>query len=302
VTAAASKQGYSRAETLRLLKITERQLKSWEHQKLLPAAETYGFKELLALRTLIKLRAARLASPQIRRALTALSEKLRDIHDPLTQLKIYADGKRIRVDIDGRAMEAESGQLLLNFDAVELKRLLEFRKPGQVNPDQVQRAAAEHWFQRGLELEQTGAPLTEVIDAYQKAVELDPNSAGALVNLGTIQFNARNWKEAERYYIEALKADPQYALAHFDLANLYDERGDRVRALEHYQAALEISPTYADAHYNLALLHQGANQMMNAVRHWTEYLKLDPSSHWSSIARRELSKLRKAAVVTNVQR
>ena len=195
-------------------------------------------------------------------------------------------------------MEAESGQLLLNFDAVELKRLLEFRKPEAVNADQVKRAAAEHWFQRGLELEQTGAPLAEVVEAYQKAVELDPTSAGALVNLGTIQFNARNWKDAERYYLEALKADPQYALAHFDLANLYDERGNRVQALEHYQAAIEISPTYADAHYNLALLYQGSNQMMNAVRHWTEYLKLDPSSHWSSIARRELSKLRKAAVVS----
>ena len=50
VTAAAAKQAYSRAETRRLLKITERQLKSWERQKLVPASETYGFKELLALR------------------------------------------------------------------------------------------------------------------------------------------------------------------------------------------------------------------------------------------------------------
>ena len=277
-------------------------MKSWERQKLVPVSETYGFRELLALRTLLKLRASRVPSPQIQRALAALVDKLRHIHDPLTQLKIYADGKRIRVEIDGRAMEAESGQLLLNFDAVELKRLLEFRKPDQLNSDQVRRASAENWFQRGLELEQTGAPLAEVIEAYQKAVELDPTSAGALVNLGTIQFNARNWKEAERYYLEALKADPQYALAHFDLANLYDERGDRVQAQEHYQAALEISPSYADAHYNLALLYQGSNQMMNAVRHWTEYLKLDPSSHWSSIARRELSKLRKAAVVPGLGR
>jgi tetratricopeptide (TPR) repeat protein len=302
VTPAAAKQAYSRAETRRLLKITERQLTSWERQKLLPASETYGFKELLALRTLLKLRAGRVPSPQIKRALTALREKLRDIHDPLSQLKIYADGKRIRVEIEGRAMDAESGQLLLNFDAVELKRLLEFRKAAPDNTEQVRRATAEHWFQRGLDLEQTGAPVAEVIEAYQKAVELDPTSAGALVNLGTIQFNARNWKEAERYYLEALTADPQYALAHFDLANLYDERGDRVQALEHYLAALAIAPTYADAHYNLALLYQGSNQMMKAVRHWTEYLKLDPGSHWSSIARRELSKLRKAAVVTGAGR
>ena len=86
-------------------------------------------------------------------------------------------------------------------------------------------------------------------------------------------------------------------LAHFDIANLYDERGDRTHALEHYQTALRISPNYADAHYNIALLYQGSNQPMKAVRHWTAYLKLDPSSHWAGIARRELAKLRQAAVV-----
>ena len=302
MTGVAAKQAYSRAGTRRLLKITERQLQSWERQKLIPASESYGFKELLALKTLLKLRAARVAPVQIRRALTALGRKLRGIQDPLAQLKIYVDGKRIRVEIDGRAMEAESGQLLLDFDQVELKRLLEFRVPDQPDADRVRRAAAEHWFQRGLELEQTGAPLAEVIEAYQKAVELDPTSAGALVNLGTIQFNARNWKDAERYYVNALEADPNYALAHFDLANLYDERGDRVKALEHYQAALKISPQYADAHYNLALLYQASNQPMTAVRHWTEYLRLDPASHWSSIARRELAKLRAAAVVHGARR
>ena len=294
---AATKQAYSRAETLRLLKITERQLKGWERQKLVPSSTSYGFKELLALRTVLKLRSSHVPSPQIRRALTALGAKLGGIHDPLTQLKIYADGKRIRVDIDGRAMEAESGQLLLDFDQGELKRLLEFRSRDHLSAERTRRAAAEHWFQQGLELEQNGAPVAEIIDAYQKAIELDPTSAGALVNLGTIHFNARNWDEAERYYREALTADPEYALAHFDLANLYDERGDRARALEHYQAALKVAPNYADAHYNLALLYQASNQPMKAVRHWTDYLKLDPSSHWSNIARRELGKLRKAAVV-----
>ena len=137
----------------------------------------------------------------------------------------------------------------------------------------------------------------QVIEAYQKALELDPKSAGALVNLGTLHFNARNWEEAERYYHQALEADPGYSLAHFDLANLYDERGDRVKALAHYEAALRISPHYADAHYNVALLYQGSNQPMKALRHWTAYLKLDPSSHWSTIARRELARLRETTVL-----
>jgi tetratricopeptide (TPR) repeat protein len=299
VAAATARPAFSRTEALRLLKLSERQLSSWERQKLVPAVRSYGFKELLALRTLMKFRHSRVPPLQVRRALTALAEKLEHVSDPLTQLKIYADGKRIRVDLDGRSMEAESFQLLLDFDPSELNRLLEFKAPAANTAvaDRKRRASAEHWFQRGLELEQTGAPPGEVIDAYRKALEFDPTSAGALVNLGTIHFNTRNWKEAERSYKLALEADPQYSLAHFDLANLYDERGDRNKAIQHYEEALRIAPNYADAHYNLALLYQGSNQTMKAVRHWTAYLKLDPGSHWSTIARRELAKVRHEAVV-----
>jgi tetratricopeptide (TPR) repeat protein len=293
----APKQAYSREETRRLLNISERQLKSWEQQKLVSACEAYGFRELVALRTLERLRRARVAPLQIRRALAALAEKLRHIEDPLTQLKLYADGKKIRVEVEGRAMEAESGQLLLDFDPVELNRLLEFRGRDNGQAERDRKAEAERWFQRGLELEQAGGPAEEVIEAYKKSLELDPRSAGALVNLGTIYFNARDWKQAERHYQQALEADPEYSLAHFDLANLYDERGDRKKAVEHYTAALRISPHYADAHYNLALLYQGSSQPMKAVHHWTAYLKLDPASHWANIARRELTKLRQAALL-----
>ena len=290
-------QSFTREAARRLLRVSEKQLKAWEQQKLIQPAATYGFRELLALRTLIKLRQSRVPPQQIRRAIAALIKKLRGVEDPLTELKLYANGKKIRVELEGHAMEAESGQLLLDFDPGELSRLLEFRPKEDPRAERDQRQAAEHWFQRGLDLEATGAPAPQVIEAYQKAIELDPGSAGALVNLGTIYFNARNFTLAERYYTQATETDPEYALAHFDLGNLRDECGDRGRALEHYLTALRISPNYADAHYNIALLYQGSNQSMKAVRHWMAYLKLDPSSEWAAIARRELDKLREAAVV-----
>jgi len=298
VSGAAAKQAYSREETRRLVGVSERQLASWERQKLVKPTARYGFRELLALQTLVKLRSHRVAPLQIRRALAALREKLRHVGDPLTELKLYAHGKKIRVEVDGGAMDAVSGQLLLNFDSSELKRLVHFPVKDGAAVERDRRLSAERWFARGLDLEQTGAPAEQVIEAYKKAVELDPKSAGALVNLGTIFFNARQWTEAEKYYQQALQVDPEYALAHFDLANLYDERGDRIQALAHYEAALRISPHYADAHYNVALLYQGQNQPMKAVRHWTTYLKLDPSSHWATIARRELARLRQSTVVS----
>jgi tetratricopeptide (TPR) repeat protein len=222
---------------------------------------------------------------------------LRDVGDPLTELKLYAHGKKVRVEIDGKAMDAESGQLLLNFDEGELRRLVQMPGKDRTMEERDRRSNAERWFQRGLDLEQSGAPPEEIIEAYGNAIDLDPTSAGALVNLGTVYFNTRKWTEAERHYQQALKVDPEYALAHFDLANLYDERGDRGKALAHYEAAIRISPSYADAHYNVALLYQGQNQPMKAVQHWSTYLKLDPSSHWSTIARWELAKLREATVL-----
>lgn len=280
-----------------MLAVTERQLKGWERHNLIRRSDAFALPDLIAIRTLIKLHKDHVPPRTIRLAVCALRERLRDIDDPLRELKVISEGKRIRVEVGGQQMEPISGQLLFNFDREELKRLLSFPSESKGADDRgPQREAAELLFQQGLQLEQSGA-MKDAIYAYQRAVELDPHSAGAWVNLGTIYFNARQFNRAETYYRKALDADSGYALAHFNIGNLYDERGDYDRALEHYMAAVRINPGYADAHYNLALLYQGGGHVMEAVRHWKLYLKLDPASAWSSIARRELEKLRKSTLV-----
>jgi tetratricopeptide (TPR) repeat protein len=301
VPAAATKQAYSREEVRRLLGLSERQLRSWEKQDFILASQSFSFTDLLALRTLIGLRENRIAPAQIRGAIEAVRSRLRDVRNPLTELRVYSHGKKIQVQFAGQKMEPVSGQLLLDFDEAEINKLLAF--PGRAAEEAAgatvhkKRMEAERWFERGLELEQMSAPMDEIVHAYQKAAELDPASAGALVNLGTVYFNSRNWREAERQYRKALEIDPEYALAHFNLANLFDEKGDRAKALFHYQAALRIHSNYADAHYNIALLYQSTNQALKAVRHWKAYLKMDPNSSWADIARRELDKLRASTIV-----
>jgi tetratricopeptide (TPR) repeat protein len=299
VPATATKQAYSREEVRRLLDISASLLRSWEKQKFVSSSGSFTFSDLLALRTLVELRASKIPPAQIRQALEALRKRLSDVN-PLTELKIYSNGKRIQVLFEGQRMEPISGQLLLDFDAAEIKKLLSFPQSGKemgAGEKHKTRREAEHWFEKGLELEQTGAPMQQIIEAYQKAAEIDRTSAGALVNLGTVYFNARNWREAERHYRQALEVDPQYALAHFNLGNLFDERGSRNEALSHYLAALQIHPSYADVHYNVALLYQSIGQPLKAVRHWKLYLKLDPSSSWATIARRELGKLKDSTIV-----
>ena len=290
----APNEEYSRADVRRQFGLSERQLRSWEKQELISHAESYSFSDLIAIQTLIKLRESHIQPRQIGRALVSLRQKLDGVKQPLSELRIVSDGRKIAVHVAGQKMEAISGQILLDFDAAELGGLRSF-------PDRKHSANrmrdAELWFQKGLELEETGAPVVQAIQAYEKAIELNPSAAGALVNLGTIYYRQRKFAEAEQYYERAIGADPSYPLAEFNLGNLYDEQNRVEEALAHYRRALALNPKYADAHFNVALLCERAGDNLKAVHHWKSYLKLDGSGQWADIARRQLERLRQATLI-----
>jgi tetratricopeptide (TPR) repeat protein len=288
------KEEYSRADVRRKFGLSERQLRSWERQRLIPAASSYSFSDLIAFQTLIKLRENKISSREILRALESLREKLGWVKQPLSELRVVSDGGRIAVQLSGQKMEAISGQILFDFDAAELGGIKSFpeRKP-KVNRSH----ESEAWFQKGLELEESGAPVEDAVDAYRKVLDLNPGAAGALVNLGTIYYRLHKFEEAEKYYLAAIEADPEYPLAQFNLGNLYDEQGRIPEAVDFYRRALDLNPQYADAHFNLALLCERQGESMKAVHHWKAYLKLDHAGQWAEIARRQLERLRQAVLM-----
>lgn len=276
-------------------------MEDWEAHGFVARLETYAFRDLVALKTLQQLRRNRYTAERIKLTLAALRERLRHVQDPLSDLKIFTDGRRLAVQVDGQKMEALSGQLLLDFDKEEIRRLLSFpgRRADETLAEEIaqRQEEARKWFERGVALEQTGAPAEHIIEAYQKALHFDADAAGAWVNLGTVYYNLKQWQKAEAHYRHALERKADYALAHFNLGNLYDETGDWSRALECYLRTLEHDATYADAHYNLALIYQNHGEPLKAVKHWRAYLRMDPGGYWAGIARRELNRLRQEAVV-----
>ncbi|MDQ6677811.1 MAG: tetratricopeptide repeat protein [Acidobacteriota bacterium] len=279
-----------------MLEVSERQLKGWERQGLISGGEQFSFADILALRTLLQLRAKRVPSKTIERAVLSLRQKLAHVQKPLSELRISSEGGTISVQLAGSKMEALTGQLLLNFDPTDRGGpTTPFAKP-KPSRSSLDREA-ESWFQRGLTLEETGAPVDQVIGAYEKAVELNPGAAGALVNLGTLYFRMGKLVKAEGLYRKAVHSDPEYALAQFNLGNFYDEQGDLHRAREHYLAALKLNPQYADAYFNLALVSEQMGERMKAVSYWNAYLKLDGSSSWAQVARKQLERLKQASLV-----
>lgn len=296
---------FTRLKVKRMLAISEHRLRAWEARGFVPAAPTFHFQDVAVMRRLVALEAEGFKPRQMKEAIDSAQKRLGPIRNPLLELKLFRLGKRIGVQGAGYRIDPRTGQMLLDFEsrATEQPRSMPSDRldASREQEEAKRRAEADRWFQTGLEAEQAAAPINEIIKAYQSAIELNPTMSPALVNLGTLFFNAGYHKQAEDYYRRAVEVDPEYPLAHFNLANLFDDRGERAKALFHYLAALKANASYADAHYNLALLYQTMGETMKALRHWKTYLKLDPGSSWASIARREMRKLKDVTVIAGAR-
>ena len=289
----AASAGYSREAVLRMAKVSSRQVTAWENKQLIQRRQSYDFDDLRTIKALNRLREHGVNAAAVRKILDSIRKRLGPIDQPLANLRITRDGRRITVHIAGGAMDATSGQMLLDFDS---RGVEEFRSvAGKLATAAAQRQQehdAEHWFQRGLTLEETGAPVEEAAQAYRKAIIANPNAAGALVNLGTIAFRNKRLNDAELFYSRAVQADPEYALARFNLGNLCDEQGLLEDARTHYLEALRLNSHYADAVFNLALLCERNNELLRAIHYWNRYLKMDATSSWAQAARKQLDKLK----------
>ena len=287
--ASAQGESYSREEMGRILGLSKRQLTAWQKQGLVSHTGPYSFSDLIALKTIQKLRSSNIPLKKIQRSVVALKRKLNEVEHPLTELKISSDGHRVIVNYRGATMDPDTGQLLFNFETRQLQASIRALKtPPAELPHR--RQEAEEWFLRGLDLEQHPETLPEAMQSYCRAIELNPKAAGAYINLGTLYYNEHRLAEAEKCYRAAIEIDPQYSLACFNLGNVHDERGNLEEARQSYEQALRLSPDYGDAHYNLALVYEKLEMRGKAVHHWRAYLKLDPSSPWASYARQQLAR------------
>jgi tetratricopeptide (TPR) repeat protein len=283
---------YSRADLLRILHITPRQLANWERMGLVTSAEAYSFSDLLEIKKVRDLCAMSVRPTVIRESLEAMRKQSAGVENPLLEAGAGATRRhRIAFRHDGKLLEPIAGQFLMDFS--EREKVVTSTPVPRTEPTPREHEAAA-WFARGIALEEDPGTQTEAIAAYHKVLELEPVHAAAHINLGTLYYNRQDFALAETHYRRALEADPRYALAHFDLGNVLDETGRIEEAIQTYKTALQLAPTYADAHYNLALAYEKVRQPRQALKHWQAYIKLDTSGPWSVHARSQIKRILQA--------
>lgn len=144
-------------------------------------------------------------------------------------------------------------------------------------------------------IEQESSTPDAAAELYEKVLLLNPDHAGAHINLGTLFYNQRKFLKARHHYECAIRIDPKYSLAYFDLANVFDETGEPERAIVNYGTAIKIAPTYADAHYNMALTLEKVGQPRRALKHWQAYRLLDRGSAWHKHAIAQIKRITTAS-------
>ncbi len=283
---------------MRILHLEARQLLGWERAGLISPKETYSFEDLGQLRTLRDLRARRISARSIRASLEAM-QRTSGLRNALLEASAAGGGSRLRFRHAGGLFDPITQQLAFDFELDSAQRLHVVGTAGQMLGRQS--AEVQEKFLLAVRLEEDPTRLPEAIEAYESILRIRPEHAPALINLGTIHYNARGFGLAEKLYRRATEADPDYALAFFDLGNVLDEMKRLPEATEAYQRAVELVPQYADAHYNLALALERQGQRRRALRHWLAYSRLDPVGPWSAHAKgqaRKILKLEKLSIVS----
>lgn len=283
---------YSRADLLRILHITPRQLANWERNGLTASAETYSFADLLEIKKIRDLCAMSVRPNVIRQSLDAMRKQAAGVEKPLLEAGAWSTAKhRVAFRHEGKLLEPIAGQFLMDFS--EREKVVTSTPVPRPEPSPHEHEVAA-WFARGIALEEDPATQNEAITAYHRVLDLEPTHAAAHINLGTLYYNRQDFGLAERHYRLAIEADPRYALAYFDLGNVLDETGRVHDAVSTYKTALQLAPTYADAHYNLALAYEKLRQPRKALKHWQAYVRLDTSGPWSVHARSQIKRILQA--------
>lgn len=227
----------------------------------------FSFHDLVLLRTAQGLVQARIPPRRVKQALRQLRERLPE-GSALRGLRIAAEGDRIVVGDGAARWQADSGQVMFDFEIADLERKV---APLSHAP-RLRGPSAEALYEQGCELEEDDPDAA--CAAYERAIALDPRHADAHVNLGRLLHEAGDAEAAAEHYRIAAEARPDDATAAFNLGVALEDLERPAEAVAAYERAVAADPACADAHYNLAGLHERTGSPAAALRHLRTYRKL----------------------------
>jgi Flp pilus assembly protein TadD len=274
---------FTRADLLRILDISEKQLGRWEKLEFVASLQPgskdyYDFRDLISLRTAKQLLEKGVSPDRLRRSLQALQRQLSEVQAPLNELRIVSNGKDVLVETAGSQLEPLSGQFLLTFKTREILD----------NVVAMPERNADSLFETALEYDADPSTRAKAAETYDRVIALDPAHISALLNRGMIDYEKGDFENAVGYFRCAVQLEPNNPVALFNLGTTLDDLGQSTEARQYLRLATRLDPDNPDAHFNLASICDKLNAEAEARDHWTAYLKFQPTGVHADYARKRL--------------
>jgi tetratricopeptide (TPR) repeat protein len=305
---------YSIPDVAKLFAVQESRLRYWMQTGFVgPTVRKggrfyYTFRDLCAVKAAKDLLAAGLSAQKVRKNLEALRRSLPgDVH-PALRMRICSDGDNVVALADDVAFVPVTGQVVMAFTIPSLggqiaEMLPASRNEARGTPPMGVPAAVEEdpteanlgptaytCFVEACAAEDRGdAPEAEAL--YLRALDIDPQLAAAMTNLGNLRHRTGDAAGARVMYERALMHDPTQAEARYNLGNILEDLGEHDLAIAELKRVTQAAPDFADAHYNLGLALVRVGGTAQARRHLQRYLELDGSSEWATRAREYLQQI-----------
>jgi TolA-binding protein len=129
-------------------------------------------------------------------------------------------------------------------------------------------------------------------DKLKQVLVIAPDTVGAHFALGELYFREKKFPDAEREMLVGIKLDPRSVQGHFMLGRLYYELGNIVKAGPQVGTALQLDPKFARGHLLAANIYLHVRQPQNAIIEFEEYLRLEPNGEFSEQAKVAIRKIR----------
>jgi tetratricopeptide (TPR) repeat protein/TolB-like protein len=134
------------------------------------------------------------------------------------------------------------------------------------------------------------------VAAYQRGIEHNPMNGKVYVSLGKLYYGEKGlYYESVNAYKKAIDLDPTYLDARMGLAEVYEDKGLYKEAIEEYGKVVDADAKNTGALYNLALVYEKVDPK-ESITLWERYIglagNLPAEKDWVDVARLHLRKLK----------
>jgi tetratricopeptide (TPR) repeat protein len=298
---------YSIRDVSRILAVQESRLRYWTQTGFVgPTVRKggrfyYTFNDLIAVKSAKDLLATGMPLQRVRKNVEALKQALPGDTHPTTKLRVCCDGETIVALADDVAFQPIGGQVVMAFNVpsfgehvmqtLAMPRVEAVPAPVDDNPTEAHGGTTAYRnFVEACAAEDRGE--SDVAEhLFRQALDLEPNMAAALTNLGNLVYRQGELHEARSLYERALEHEPAQPEARYNLANLLEDLGDTELAISEMRRVCAAAPEFADAHYNLGIMLAQVGGTTQARQHLERYLELDGASDWARHARSFLERI-----------